>query len=414
MDLVLKIVLENRLTLFGIIALIAVAAAKLTGMLKVTRRDLPALFTTIGICFTFIGVALGLIGFNGAGSIGDSVSQVTQLLVELRSAFIVSAVGVGFAVLVKIYDAIRPEQGRDTPVGSTIDDIVIELRNGNKQALDSHTKVQAALELVGTTLGSKIDNLVLQHAEFARTMADNNSQALIEALEDVMRDFNTKINEQFGDNFRQLNEAVGQLVLWQSEYKTQLEKLIATEVQSANSIANVSAQFAETTKRTESFVETMSRQASLSRDLQQTLTVMQESLVHIKNLVGSTEKALPAFDTHVKTLLEQVGRSMVQNGDNLNQAIVTASATSQDAIVAMAKQHSDSVKMLNEQIQSIVQESTRQVNNQIQLLDTALQRELTSSLTSFSQQMAALSAKFAEDYTPITESLQRLLASLKR
>jgi len=40
-------------------------------------------------------------------------------------------------------------------------------------------------------------------------MAENNSKALIEALQEVIRDFNAKINEQFGENFKQLNEAVG-------------------------------------------------------------------------------------------------------------------------------------------------------------------------------------------------------------
>ena len=43
-------------------------------------------------------------------------------------------------------------------------------------------------------------------------MADGNSKALISALQDVIRDFNVKISEQFGDNFKQLNVAVGRLL----------------------------------------------------------------------------------------------------------------------------------------------------------------------------------------------------------
>jgi translation initiation factor 2 alpha subunit (eIF-2alpha) len=66
--------------------------------------------------------------------------------------------------------------------------------------------------------------------EFADKVAENNSKALIEALEGVMRDFNTKINEQFGDNFKQLNQAVGNMLVWQENYKQSVEsteKLLA-------------------------------------------------------------------------------------------------------------------------------------------------------------------------------------------
>ena len=45
------------------------------------------------------------------------------------------------------------------------------------------------------------------------------SKALVEALRDVVKDFNSKITEQFGDNFKELNTAVGRLLAWQDQYK---------------------------------------------------------------------------------------------------------------------------------------------------------------------------------------------------
>ena len=41
-----------------------------------------------------------------------------------------------------------------------------------------------------------------------------------------MKDFNTKINEQIGDNFKRLNEGVEKLVTWQDNYKEQVEKMV--------------------------------------------------------------------------------------------------------------------------------------------------------------------------------------------
>jgi DNA anti-recombination protein RmuC len=60
---------------------------------------------------------------------------------------------------------------------------------------------------------------------FAEHMAENNSRALIEALKEVIRDFNEKIHEQFGDNFKQLNLAMAALLTWQENYKTHVERL---------------------------------------------------------------------------------------------------------------------------------------------------------------------------------------------
>ena len=40
-------------------------------------------------------------------------------------------------------------------------------------------------------------------------MAKQNTEALVEAIRGAMEDFNSKINEHLGENFKQLNEGVG-------------------------------------------------------------------------------------------------------------------------------------------------------------------------------------------------------------
>jgi len=51
----------------------------------------------------------------------------------------------------------------------------------------------------------------------------NNSEVL-GALEGIVREFNHNLTEQFGDNFKQLNEAVAKMIIWQENYKTQIAK----------------------------------------------------------------------------------------------------------------------------------------------------------------------------------------------
>jgi len=51
------------------------------------------------------------------------------------------------------------------------------------------------------------------------------TETLISALEDVIRDFNKHISEQFGENFKELNVAVGRMIEWQENYRRQIAEL---------------------------------------------------------------------------------------------------------------------------------------------------------------------------------------------
>jgi len=54
-----------------------------------------------------------------------------------------------------------------------------------------------------------------------RPIKDSSSQTL-EALELVVKDFNTNLTQQFGDNFKLLNESVKSMIEWQNGYKNQI------------------------------------------------------------------------------------------------------------------------------------------------------------------------------------------------
>ena len=54
--------------------------------------------------------------------------------------------------------------------------------------------------------------------------AEQNNKAFIDSLRQAMEDLNTKLTEQFGDNFKELNRAVGKLLDWQENYKITIEK----------------------------------------------------------------------------------------------------------------------------------------------------------------------------------------------
>jgi hypothetical protein len=56
----------------------------------------------------------------------------------------------------------------------------------------------------------------------------------------------------------------------------------------------------------------------------------------------------------------------------------------------------------------------QKMREQTVTLDTALKSQLTTSLESLGRQLAALSARFADDYTPLTEKLRDVLEMVPR
>ena len=60
---------------------------------------------------------------------------------------------------------------------------------------------------------------------FAELLSKSATETVIEALKVVIQDFNKNLTEQFGDNFKRLDESVQKLVTWQQQYMVQLDEM---------------------------------------------------------------------------------------------------------------------------------------------------------------------------------------------
>ena len=167
----------------------------------------PALLTTIGVLGTFVGIFIGLVNFD----VGNIDKSVPLFLEGMKVAFVTSILGMGSAVFLRVTYAAVPRKALAESVDpEKIYSVLTDIRDGQN------------------TTREEFENLTSEFRQFAETMAEDNSKALIEALEQVIRDLNTHIyllNEQFGENLKQLNEAVGALLSWQDQYKDHVEKL---------------------------------------------------------------------------------------------------------------------------------------------------------------------------------------------
>ena len=443
---------------------------------------IASIVTVIGVLGTFIGIAWGLLNFDTQ----NIEASVPLLLEGLKFAFLTSILGIVGSIWLKwlaLNERKKQAASEETYTGATIDDLANILQEIHKvhQAEGDETRetlrtiekaltgngdstVLTQLQKLRTSFSDKQDDLLQAFKEFATQMADNNTKALIEALEAVMRDFNAKINEQFGDNFKQLNEAVGRINDWQEQYRQQMDELAVEFRIAAESIEKSRQSLESIAERSNVIVSSAEKLDPILQAIQQQIQLMNDRLEAFSALADNASNAFPIIEERLNQLTDDFTQVVAENIDNSQASIETQRETLADlsqqlettvmAISSLLKQQTETIfretterieqvidstfqglkgtledqslaltnqaqqletmvtdtnRRLNTETERIFRESTAGMTQQIQLLDTALQEELTKSIESLGSQLASLSGKFVEDYSPLTDKLREVV-----
>lgn len=413
----------------------------------------PAILTTFGILGTFFGIALGLLDFNP----NDIQTSVPMLIDGIKTAFWVSAWGIFCALTIKVREAfwgVPKISSDDKYQGATVDDLASLLQDVKSALVGSEeSTLLGQIKLARQDSNDRIDNLKKSFDDFAVKVAENNSKALIEALREVIRDFNTKISEQFGDNFKQLNQAVGKTLEWQEQYRHQVAEMIEQQTQASKNMAVTAESMALATDRYKSIVEQAASFNEIAQALSELLKAssenvtalemqrhqVDESLRSLATLINTASSGLPEIEGKITAITEQLGRSVKETGEEFNNALLSNIRNSTQEISndvkQVTKQLSDGVTASNDEFKKLLLNTIQQTNQefnanlqqvnqeingnvkqlvektkeQVRVLDAALSEELTKSLESLGSQLVSLSQKFAEDYTPLTNKLRDIL-----
>ncbi|MBP2846301.1 hypothetical protein J8655_12515 [Dickeya oryzae] len=419
-------------------------------------NEAPGILITIGICATFFGITMGLLAFD----INDVEKSLPDLINGIKTAFWASVTGVFFALTIKFrytfWGAKAPAV--DAPVqDATIDDIIRQLQLSGK-ALDKlhyslvgneEASLLTQLKLIRSDQNDQLGHLHKAFVEFAKTQAENNSNALIDALKAVIRDFNEKISDQFGENFKQLNTAVGKINDWQEQYRQQMQEMIAQQTQTATNMQLAGESFSQVVAHSQSFSQTaadIERTIGAFSALEQAL---EANLTELAGVIDVTKSGIPDIERRVSDIITDIQRGaqasanimtehlqgatqtlqssvghftaqMTLSAENMahnvseqniktNETIQKASTQLQQLMTSMSQEMTQYIQRHNESITTNITDMTENTKKQVTALDAALSDALKKSLDSLGQQLASLSNKFTNDYTPLTERLKEVV-----
>lgn len=379
-----------------------------------TANYSPSILTSIGIFGTFLGVALGLNDFD-TQSVENSVPT---LLEGLKTAFWTSIAGLLGALSIKFRYAVasmRVRAHREAKQTATMDDLAWHLEKiANAVSQDDKENWLSWREQQAKSNKDQHEALISALNGYQAQMTEANKVALEQAITHVMREFNTRIEDQYGDNFKRLNESVGQMMEWQSNFKGQLEDLMSANERSANSSKVAAESFEKLISQTSSFTTVAEDMETLLNALQSQSENLREYLTTFTTLIVDAQEGLPQIENRIlalttglqdlvkgqteqmRSLLEQTASGIKDTSQQVSQLLIEGTSRSQEAV--------------GKQLEVLLNKN----NQQFDRLEASMEAELNKALTSFGYQLTSLSEKFVNDYIPLTDKLRDLVSAAEK
>lgn len=419
----------------------------------------PVLLTSLGLLGTFWGITWSLLWFD----VGNLQDSIPGLLDGMKTAFVTSVVGLSLALVFRVFIRDPSLEGEDIRVKDPRQ-ALSEVAEGVKTirsclAADTETSIASQLKMMRVEVKDSFKELASSIDTFAAKVADNSVKAIIQALEEVIRDFNAKINEQLGDNFKQLNEAVGRLNQWQQANMEQMDKLTKLTEAQVEGIETIERSFTEIAEKARVIVDASQLLRELGAqllELAERFTAQQDALEEVlqafEELKNNAVSALPTVKQHLedmtKGLKAEVDKVVVGLRDTVADTIEYSQklvdeqihATSElrrnlEKLVQSQKEASEKARTQLESVWQGVDTHSRELvqsvsNRLAKRLDEAtirqsklleemlsefdrnLRDELRKSLELLGQALATLSGKFVDDYQEFSEALGKIESGL--
>ena len=424
------IILANNITIL-ICSLIFIAfISSLVTLKKGKAREYvaytPALLTSLGIFGTFTGIVIGLMAFD-ANNIDGSIEG---LLSGLKSAFITSLVGIILSIVFKVLqtsglvsapksveqvNSASPEdilasinqQGQFldkliTAIGGDSDGSILsqmkllrgDINDNQKLSIKSSQQTAETLQSIDSQLTAQkehfatfSDKLWVKMQDFADMLSKSATETVIEALKQVITDFNQNLTEQFGENFKQLNEAVKELVIWQGNYKEQIAEMTKQYKLGVTSITATQDSVAAISNESKIIPQTMTDLKQIMEVNQHQLSELESHLKAFKDIRDRAVEAVPEIrnqiDETVKTISESVGlankhyETMLSESEKHIQSYVSQSNELLDKFVSNTKDGVDGIAdKLNEsatKVATVINDGAEQFEKNVQVTNSRLQ-----------------------------------------
>lgn len=411
--------------------------------------SIPTLLTSIGILGTFFGIVLALLAFDDS----DIKSHINDIISGMKTAFITSVTGLLLSIILKIWASIHQDKSENLDLDQVdasnilkfIEHHLTEQTNTQKKTAVIHEELLQALtthhEYVKQNNQQFAANLWDKLEKTAQILTKSATEEVILALNQLIKDFNHQLTEQFGENFKQLNHAVFGLIKWQENYKQQLEQMQVQYQNHTNAVAatqqaidNIHDNLSHIAHHAQSIPDSMERLAVAIELSHTQIDTLYDHLAAFADMKDKAVAALPSLSEQIDVMLQgmdDASQKLTEQFHQIHQSIKAQPSIMQSTtqelkntlerlvgqleidIKNITEKHAGSIKEQMNQLSNIAAQTLENISDsiegQINNFNTAEAKKIESDLQQMGSALISMTSQFTKDYKELVNHMNNII-----
>lgn len=393
--------------LVWIVAIVLVALFRFGLRHETLRQASPGLMTSLGIFGTFCGIYLALYPLDfSPGKMNDSIEE---LLDGMKVAFLTSLLGLLAAITFrivakdKLHAVIPPEQKevlsrldaiKQSIAGEGDSSLVTQMQKLRDETREGFGKLDGLAETIRDALVNNLEELIKDLREII-------GRQLGEALTKLIENIEEALIKQFGKTFVEFNEATQALKKWQEDHRTQVERLTEAFDQVALKIGQISSDC-------ERIPATMLQLREILAVTDTQLDALNQSAEVFAKMREQAEQSFPLIKEH----LDRIGadlRESAKGFDGLEETIRNTFQNAEQEVRKTVLQHSENVQQMTSGMKETLEQTQREARNVAQQHSENVQ-QIASGMKETLDQAQQETRRVAQQHT---ENVQQITAGMR-
>lgn len=371
----------------------------------------------------------------------------------MKTAFITSVTGLLLSIILKIWASIHQDKSENLDLDQVdasnilkfIEHHLTEQTNTQKKTAVIHEELLQALtthhEYVKQNNQQFAANLWDKLEKTTQILTKSATEEVILALNQLIKDFNHQLTEQFGENFKQLNHAVFGLIKWQENYKQQLEQMQVQYQNHTNAVAatqqaidNIHDNLSHIAHHAQSIPDSMERLAAAIGLSHTQIDTLYDHLAAFADMKDKAVAALPSLSEQIDTMLQgmdDASQKLTEQFHQIHQSIKAQPSIMQSTtqelkntlerlvgqleidIKNITEKHAGSIKEQMNQLSNIAAQTLEDISDsiegQINNFNTAEAKKIESDLQQMGSALISMTSQFTKDYKELVNRMNNII-----
>lgn len=274
----------------------------------------------------------------------------------------------------------------------------------------------------------KISAMKKSFDDFLDNMAKNYSQALIDALRQSIEQLNVQLQDQFGDNFKELNRAVSDVVKWQENYKITVEKT-TKELEQLNAAFKTFSEkiSSQVDKHIESmatnvkiFADTSNKNVGVQKNLNDAVISLSQAVQAAKVSVTQMQALTKNFGTFSNDVIKQ-NNAAIEDYKNIVEKNLNAVAQANKDFAAEIKKLQDKALTVRTDTNQYVKEfgdasskAMTEIRTTIEKFNKDLDSESIKAIQTLAGSLAQISTQMIGNYNALIDRIKKIDELLRK